>query len=363
VYDIYPCDVFAPSVEEYERAERSAVRVELGTRALFEVSGPDATELLQGQVTNDVAALAPGTGCYALLLTHKARVRADMRIVRLDDRDGAPLYLVESESFARPVLAHMLTTAAVGLRARFRDLGERFQLIALVGPHSDRFVATPPAAREHAVSAADGGFALRTYLGIDLLVPAGQAAVAPGDELRNGSRALLECLRVEHGRARLGIELGSTVMPAEAGVVERAVSFTKGCYVGQEPVARLHYRGRPNRLLRGLRLSGEAAPGATLVREGREVGKVGTCVRSPRFGTIALALVRREVEPHERVAVLPPPATDEEGSGRRSAGAPTSDKAQADERPQVHAEVVALPFRGDADGASSAGVAGAREGD
>jgi len=92
-------------------------------------------------------------------------------------------------------------------------------------------------------------------------------------------------------------------MPAEVGIVERAVDFEKGCYIGQEPVARLHYRGKPNRRLCGLRLSAPAQPGATLQLEDREVGSVGTACVSPALGPIALAVVRREAEPGDTVRV------------------------------------------------------------
>ncbi len=90
-------------------------------------------------------------------------------------------------------------------------------------------------------------------------------------------------------------------MPAEAGIVERAVDFEKGCYIGQEPVARLHYRGRPNRVLRGLRLGGPAEPGRRWSRRRSELGAVGTAVVSPAHGPIALAVVRREAEPGDTV--------------------------------------------------------------
>ena len=101
-------------------------------------------------------------------------------------------------------------------------------------------------------------------------------------------------MRIESGRPRLGYEIAGGVIPQEAGLNERAVSFSKGCYVGQETVARLHYKGKPNRHLRGLRLSGQVEPGTPLRLGDREVGRVGSAVVSPRFGPIGLALVRRE---------------------------------------------------------------------
>jgi folate-binding protein YgfZ len=103
--------------------------------------------------------------------------------------------------------------------------------------------------------------------------------------------------RVESGRPRWGLELDESVIPQEAGLNDRAVSFTKGCYVGQETVARLHYRGKPNRHLRGLRLSEPVATSTPLLLGERQVGSVGSSVVSPRLGPIALAIVRREAEP------------------------------------------------------------------
>jgi folate-binding protein YgfZ len=105
------------------------------------------------------------------------------------------------------------------------------------------------------------------------------------------------------GRPRYGVDLDETVIPQEAGLNARAVSFTKGCYVGQETVARLFYKGRPNRHLRGLRLSAPAERGAPLHVGEREVGRIGSVTVHPRLGPIALALVRREASPGDELAV------------------------------------------------------------
>ncbi|MGH7540660.1 MAG: YgfZ/GcvT domain-containing protein, partial [Gemmatimonadota bacterium] len=124
-----------------------------------------------------------------------------------------------------------------------------------------------------------------------------------------------EILRVERGLPAYGREITEGNLLQETGQTERAVDFRKGCYTGQEVVARIHYRGHVNRLLRGLR-SGDPGssldPGASLFRGDREVGDVRTAVRSPRQGSIALAYVRREVEPGERLALGPggPPAVE-----------------------------------------------------
>jgi tRNA-modifying protein YgfZ len=161
-----------------------------------------------------------------------------------------------------------------------------------------------------------------TDTGVDVFCAAGDTAAVRAALESAGAmpvdEAAAEIVRVERGRPRYGIELDDSVIPQEAGLNERAVSFTKGCYVGQETVARLFYRGKPNRHLRGLRLSAPAATGDALRRGEKEVGRVGTVVVSPAFGPIALAIVRREAAPGDTLAV---------GEGA------------------VTAEVVELPFR------------------
>ena len=142
--------------------------------------------------------------------------------------------------------------------------------------------------------------------GLDVLCDAADKQMVQGALVEAGTLAVSEAtgeiVRVEHGRPRYGVDLDDTVIPQEAGLNERAVSFTKGCYVGQETVARLHYKGKPNRHLRGLRLSGPVASGAVSLA-GRTVGRVGSSVISPQLGPIALALVRREAEPGAVVSV------------------------------------------------------------
>ena len=108
--------------------------------------------------------------------------------------------------------------------------------------------------------------------------------------------------RIEAGIPRFGREFGPDTMPAEAGLIERAVSFTKGCYPGQEPIARLHYRGHANRGLRGLAFPGDAPePGSAVTAEGREVGRVTSVADSPTFGRIGLAVIRREIADRQKV--------------------------------------------------------------
>jgi folate-binding protein YgfZ len=186
-------------------------------------------------------------------------------------------------------------------------------LLSLIGPEAPALAGDLdlPAA-EHAHLATEvAGFpvrAIRTDAGVDLLIEEAGATGQVAAALTEAgavpvSEAAGECLRVERGRPRYGIDLDDSVIPQEAGLNACAVSFTKGCYVGQETVARMHYRGRPNRTLRGLALSAPASTGDELTLGERVVGRLASVAVSPRFGPIALALVRREAENGAAVAV------------------------------------------------------------
>ena len=143
---------------------------------------------------------------------------------------------------------------------------------------------------------------MTTDVGTDVFCSAADRdAVRAALEFPDGDEAAAEVLRVERGRPRYGVDLDDSVIPQEAGLNERAVSFTKGCYVGQETVARLYYRGRPNRRLLGLRLSEPAPPGTELRLGEKVVGRLGSSVVSQTHGPIGLALVRREASPGDTV--------------------------------------------------------------
>ncbi len=149
--------------------------------------------------------------------------------------------------------------------------------------------------------------AARTDTGVDLICGTDERDELAQTLRERGavpvSEDAAEIVRVERGRPRYGVDLDDSVIPQEAGLNERAVSFTKGCYVGQETVARLHYKGKPNRHLRGLRLSEPAPAGAELRLGERAVGHLSSSVISPTYGPIGLGLVRREAEPETSVSV------------------------------------------------------------
>jgi folate-binding protein YgfZ len=288
-----------------------ALREEAGflvrDRAAFTVSGPDGAEYLQGQLTNDIEALEPDGGCYAALLDRKGHLSSDMRVLR---RENGDLWLDLEPGAAEAVLKH-LRTYSIGREVQIEDESDRWAIVSLIGPRAGELSGFEGLGPEHAQRSRQWGgtevLGVATDLGVDLIVKAEDApelegALSAGGAVRVSDDAA-EIVRVETGRPRLGLEMGPEHMPAEAGIVERAVNFEKGCYIGQEPVARLHYRGKPNRTLRGLRLSAPAAQGDSLLLGDREVGTVGTTALSPAHGPIALAIVRREAEDGERLSV------------------------------------------------------------
>ncbi len=279
-------------------------RCERGKLAL---SGADAKSFLQGQVTNDVEGLAEGQGCYAAFLTPKGKMLGDLRIL-----DGSGELLLDTERVALQELFNMIRRYKVGYQVELHKRTLERGLLSLIGPASDRVAGTSrlPAV-EHAHARVKVGEvaarAIRTDVGADLLCDAADAEALLGALEARGAvqvpESAAEVLRVERGRPRYGIDLDETVIPDEAGLNARAVSFTKGCYVGQETVARLHYRGKPNRHLRGLLLSAAADSGAELRMGERTVGTLTTVASSPAFGSIGLALVRREALPGTTVSV------------------------------------------------------------
>ncbi len=275
-------------------------------RAVLELVGSEAAEFLQGQVTNDVEALAPGEGCYAALLDHKGKLRTDLRVSRVEqDR-----LIVDAEPAGRRALAHTFEMYSLGRQVTPRDVSDDRVVLSLIGPAARDLLAGAPPPTEHACVQGPLGVYVTTDLGVDLIVEATREA-----EVREQLGApeipeeIAEVLRVEHGRPRLNLDMDSSTMPQEAGINERAVNFTKGCYVGQETVARLFYRGRPNRHMRGLKLSATAERGAPVMLGEKQVGALGSVAISPTLGTIALALVRREAEPGAEVLVDGSPAT------------------------------------------------------
>jgi folate-binding protein YgfZ len=282
-------------------------------RGKLALSGAEAVQFLNGQVTNELTTLRPGEGCYAAFLTHKGKMLGDLRILAVGEDGSTPSeLLLDTERPALQGLFDMIRRYRVGYQLELDKRTLECGLLSLIGPQSSRVaIADHLANAEHASTPVQIGdieaLAVRTDIGVDLICQAADTERLAGALRERGaigtSEQAAECLRVERGRPRYGIDIDETVIPQEAGLNERAVSFTKGCYVGQETVARLYYKGKPNRHLRGLRLSEPVARGAQLRLGERVVGSVSSVADSPRLGPIALALVRREAEPGDSLQV------------------------------------------------------------
>jgi folate-binding protein YgfZ len=284
---------------DYDRLREAAGLVDRSYRGKLRLTGGEAAEYLQGQVTNDVEALAPGEGCYAALLSHKGKMVADMRVLR-----GPDFIWLDTEPAALPVMLRNAQMFGIGRDVHAEDVTGGYAILSLIGPAARDALDAAPPATEHSWVEGEHGMYVATDFGVDVICPAADAdGVRTALGVEPVSEDAAECLRIESGRPRLGIDVGSETIPEEAGLNERAVSFTKGCYVGQETVARLHYKGKPNRHLRGLQLSEPAETGDEVRSEDRVLGTVGSVTVSPTHGPIALAVLRREAAPGDTVKV------------------------------------------------------------
>lgn len=306
---------YSSVASEYEALGRRAIVVNRSHRSRMRFTGPKAAEVLTGLVTNDVASLAVGQGQYAAALTPKGKVIADLRILRFEDsfltdtgpraRDG---WSTVVKKFVNPRLAKytdesgaLIAIGIFGAQARYvvEELtGIGHSGLALLTPYS-HVTATLNGATIHVVRIPE-----LLVEGFEILAPADrmtklwEAAIAA--HATPAGLAAWEVARVEAGFPEWGIDMDDATIPQEANL-ERlgAISYTKGCYTGQEVVARVHFRGHVNRTLRLLKAEGNEPPrsrASLFDSTGKAVGDVRSAVVSPRLGGIALGMVRREVE-------------------------------------------------------------------
>lgn len=298
---------------EHRAVREGAGLLDRSQRGKLALTGPDAVEFLNGQVTNELLDLRPGEGRYAAFLTHKGKMLGDLRVLAIGEnpRMAPTELLLDTERVALQALFDMIRRFKVGYVLELHKRTLERGLLSLIGPTADAVAGAGALAEEHANAhveiAGKSALAIRTDVGVDLLCDAADTRQLLAALCERGARTVCEetaeCVRIERGRPRYGVDLDDTVIPQEAGLNERAVSFAKGCYVGQETVARLHYKGKPNRHLRGLRLSEQVQSGEELRLGERPVGRVGSFANSPRLGPIALALVRREAQPGATLGV------------------------------------------------------------
>jgi folate-binding protein YgfZ len=297
---------------EHRLLEQACAIVDRSARGKLALTGSNAIEFLNGQVTNELSSLRGGEGRYAAFLTHKGMMLGDLRVLLVDEPAQPPQVLLDTERVALQALFDIIRRFSVGYDVQLHKRTLESSLVSLIGPLSAAVAAQALnlaqdslPSPEHSHLAADmNGSPVRlinTQEGFDVLCAAPDRDAVWQELTRGGAQVVsdeaVEVLRVERGLPRYGLDTDERTIPQEAGLNDRAVSFTKGCYVGQETVARLYYKGKPNRQLRGLRFSEPVRSGAELALAQRAVGRVGSSVLSPTFGPIGLGLVRREAPP------------------------------------------------------------------
>ncbi len=252
--------------------------------AVLRATGKDARDYLHRVTSQDLRSLAPGASAYAALLEPKGRLVADLQV--LVEPDGVLLVMdARAASGALPHLRKYVVTS----RVAFEDLSPTLRLLPVLGPEAASRVARVTGARR----IADGR---RGAPATDVLLPVAEAELLRSALVAEGAASLgeeeMEALRVLGGFARFGADMGPERLPMEAGLTRDAISFSKGCYTGQEVVLRATARGHLQRGLVQLALPPGAGPGTALAVNGREVGQVTSAVDGPE-GRVGLGYVRR----------------------------------------------------------------------
>ena len=315
------------NTDQYRAVRSGAGMIRRTTRGLLAVEGADRAEFLQGLLTNDVTGLAAGAGCYAAYLTPQGRMLADMDVFNLDGR-----ILLDVDGAGAPALAARLDSLIFTEEATVTDWSGSYASYGVHGPAAHDVAAAALTRLGAGRAAADAVRGLAPHACLEVRGTGRTIAAARGDELgvpglaliarRDDAEALhaalaaagaaeigaptAETVRIESGRPAYPVDMDAETIPLEAGIEERALSLTKGCYVGQEVIIRVLHRGggRVARKLVGLTLApagGAASPdvqvparGAQINHDGRPVGKVTSAVVSPVLErAIALGYVPR----------------------------------------------------------------------
>lgn len=280
-------------------------------RALLRMAGRDASSFLHALVTADVASVAPGGGVYAAYLTPQGRMICDMALYRQPDA-----WLADVPAAAAASLSAKLDAAIFTEDVRVEDGSGQLAIVTLVGADAARILGAAAGLERSQIESlplrgiltASEITAARTDAtalpSFDLLLPRGAAADVTARLAQAGaaamSDALGEALRVEAGRPSFGVDMDTDTIPLEAGLLDRAISTTKGCYVGQEIIIRVLHRGGGRVARRLMKLESSEAgaaiePGAVIVAGGKDVGAVTSAARSPvRDRAIALGYVQRD---------------------------------------------------------------------
>lgn len=303
-------------MNEYSALHNGALFFDRSDRTRIRISGPKAAELLTGMVTNDVSALLVGEGQYAAALTPKGKIVADLRIFALEDS-----FLVDTSPASAPGWKEMVRKYINPRVAPYHDVTSELSDIGVFGRGSRSSISRVMEVDDKDLAALPPygsitrpfGDATAIIIrvpemdvdGFEIIIPTTAAdslkAKLGAAGIAAGSKDTWEIARIESGRPQWGTDMDDSTLPQEANFDELgAISYTKGCYIGQETVARVHFRGHVNRFLRRLRFVTRPAPpkGAELLDEtGKVIGEIKSVALSPRYGGVALGMVRREIPP------------------------------------------------------------------
>jgi tRNA-modifying protein YgfZ len=299
-------DHFGDVARECRAAAETAVLFDHCHWSKIDLAGPDAVTFLHNLCTNDIKNLKPGASCEAFLTTHKARVLAHVWVVRLAANGQEFLHLTCVPGLALKVAEH-LNHHLVSEQVEIADRTGELALIHLAGPAAENILgksALAGATVQRNPLVGESGFDV--FCGPPDAARNWQALVSAG-AVPAGLQAW-EILRIEAGLPSYGKDIDDNRLVMEVGRTRQAISFTKGCYLGQEPVVMARDRGQVNRTLMGLRIRGQvpAGPGTRILRDGNEIGQVTSSAVSPRLGPIALAYLRRGSQDPGTIVQLDP---------------------------------------------------------
>jgi folate-binding protein YgfZ len=298
---------------EYEALRRRAIVVNRNHRGRMRFTGAKASDVLTGLVTNDVGAILPGQGLYAAALSAKGKVVSDLRVLRTEtdfitdasprSRDGwagiVKKYVNPRLSKYTDETATLSSLGIYGVQARHvveEMTGIGAAALAIMAPYTHVSLT-----RDSATAIVMRSPDLEVE-GFDVFVPAATFGewwkTAVSAHATPAGVGAWDIARIEAGRPEWGVDMNDSTIPQEANLdVLNAISYTKGCYTGQETVARVHFRGHVNKTIRGLRFTGTLPPAkaALIDAAGKTVGDISSAVASPKFGAIGLGMLRREV--------------------------------------------------------------------
>lgn len=297
---------------EYEAARSGALLFDQSNRGKIELTGPEAAFFLHNLCTNDVKDLLIGAGCEAFLTTNKSRLVSHLYVYHLLLHDGRPaLWLDVPAGTAESVLKY-LDHYVISEQVEFADRTVEFAQMHLAGPQAHAVLEkallddVPPLGElQHMMRTFGVGDTCHIRRhdplglpGYDIVCLAGRAANVWQMLTRAGAKCAgldaFAVLRIEAGTPMFGVDMDESTFAPEVGRTKQAISYSKGCYLGQEPIVMARDRGQVNRTLLGVKLrDGAVTPGSVLSRDGKEVGRVTSSIVSPRLGGIGLAYVRR----------------------------------------------------------------------